>query len=106
VSVAANEARQECRRARRPAVVEIDVTDIADDQRTPLSADPGDRSAFLDLDRALRRLSPDDRALLALRYEAGLDSPEIAALAGRAAPTIRWRLARVLAALRKELADA
>lgn len=106
VSVAANEARQGCRRARRRAVTEIDVDGLGEASHPVFGQDPGERAAAMDLDRALRRLSADDRALLALRYEAGLDSPEIAALAGRAAPTIRWRLARVLSRLRKELADA
>jgi RNA polymerase sigma-70 factor, ECF subfamily len=106
VSIAANEARQLCRRTRRRAVIEIDVAAVEDAVPATLGRDPADRAAILDLRRAVRRLSAEDRALLALRYVAGLDSPEIAALAGRAAPTIRWRLAGVLARLRKELADA
>ena len=101
VSVAANEARQLCRRQRRVAVVEIDVA-----MHDPAGSDPADRAGALDLERAIRHLSADDRALLALRYEAGLDSSEIGALAGRPASTIRWRLARLLARLRKELTDA
>ena len=101
VSVAANEARQACRRQRRRAVVEIDV-----DTQDGYARDPADRAEVLDLEHALRHLSPDERALLALRYEAGLDSSEIGALAGRPASTVRWRLARLLARLRKELSDA
>ena len=101
VSVAANEARQVCRRQRRLAFVELDVT--KDD---PVAGDPADRTGALDLERAIGHLSADDRALLALRYEAGLDSSEIGALARRPAATIRWRLARLLARLRKELTDA
>jgi RNA polymerase sigma factor (sigma-70 family) len=60
----------------------------------------------LDLERAILNLSSDDRALLALRYEAGLDSSQIGALSGRPASTVRWRLARLVSRLRKELADA
>ncbi len=101
VSVAANEARQQCRRQRRHHVVEIDVGAM-----DPAGRDPADRAGQLDLECALRNLSPDERALLALRYEAGLDSSEIGALAGRPAATVRWRLARLLARLRKELSDA
>ena len=101
ISVAANEARQACRRQRRRAVVEIDVG-VAD----PTGRDPAERAGALDLEHALRHLSADDRALLALRFEAGFDSSEIGALAGRPAATIRWRLARLLARLRKELSDA
>lgn len=101
VSVTANEARQACRRQRRRAVVEIDV-----DPPDGFARDPADRAAALDLEDALRHLSPDERALLALRYEAGLDASEIAALVRRPAGTVRWRLARLRARLRKELADA
>ncbi|MBI3750863.1 MAG: sigma-70 family RNA polymerase sigma factor [Chloroflexi bacterium] len=101
VAVAANEARQLCRRQRRRAVVELDVA-AAD----PCSADPADRAEDVDLRRAIQRLTPDDRALLALRYEVGLDSAEIGALAGRPAATIRWRLARIVGRLREELTDA
>jgi DNA-directed RNA polymerase specialized sigma24 family protein len=54
----------------------------------------------------LGRLSPEDRTLLALRYEARLDSAEIGVLARRPAATIRWRLARLIHRLRKELSDA
>jgi RNA polymerase sigma-70 factor (ECF subfamily) len=101
VSVAANEARQLCRRQRRRAVVELDVA------KPDLGAgDPADRAEDVDLQQAIGRLDAADRALLALRYEAGLDSAEIGALAGRPASTIRWRLARVIARLRKELSDA
>lgn len=101
VSVAANEARQLARRQRRRAVVEIEVGAV-----DPAGRDPADRAGALDLELALRHLSPDERALLALRYEAGLDSTEIGALAGRPAATIRWRLARLVVRLRKELSDA
>lgn len=101
VSVAANEARQLCRRQRRRAVVELDLG-----TPDPGVADPADHVDDVDLHSALDRLSADERALLALRYEAGLDSAEIGALAGRPASTIRWRLARLITRLRKELADA
>jgi len=101
VSVAANEARQACRRQRRRAVVEIEM-----DPPDGVARDPADRAAALDLEDALRHLSADERALLALRYEAGLDSAEIGALAGRPAATVRWRLARLRDRLRRELSDA
>jgi RNA polymerase sigma factor (sigma-70 family) len=82
-------------------VIEIDVGAV-----DPTVRDPADRAGELDLELALRHLSVDERALLALRYEAGLDSAEIGALAGRPAATIRWRLSRLLGRLRKELSDA
>jgi RNA polymerase sigma-70 factor (ECF subfamily) len=101
VSIAANEARQATRRQRRRAIVELGLD--TDDPRAP---DPADRASAIDLARVLRRLSPEERALLALRYEAGLDSAEIGALSGRPASTVRWRLARLVDRLRKELSDA
>jgi RNA polymerase sigma-70 factor, ECF subfamily len=101
ISVAANEARQLCRRERRTRVVEIDVL-----AGTPTGPDPADRADGLDLERALTRLSADERYLLALRYEAGFDSTEIASVSNRPAATIRWRLARIRSRLRKELSDA
>ena len=101
VSVAANEARQLCRRRRFRTVTEIDIG-MAD----PGKPDPAERADALDLEGALQHLSADERALLALRYEAGLDSREIGALVGRPSATIRWRLSRLIARLRKELCDA
>ncbi len=101
VSIAANEARQACRRLHRRTVVEIDVGSGA-----ATGSDPADRAWTFDLERALSHLSPDDRALIALRYEAGLDSSEIGAMSGRPAGTVRWQLSRLLDRLRKELADA
>jgi RNA polymerase sigma-70 factor (ECF subfamily) len=100
LSVAANEARQACRRERRHMVVQIAVSDA-----DPLDTDPADRSDELDLERALRSLSLPDRTLLALRYEAGLGSSDIGALVHRPAATVRWQLARLRARLRKELTD-
>jgi RNA polymerase sigma-70 factor (ECF subfamily) len=100
VSVAANETRQLCRGRRRRAVAEIDLGPGVVTDR-----DPAERSDVLDLADALQGLSADERALLALRYEAGLDSGEIGRLTGRPAATVRWRLARLVARLREELTD-
>jgi RNA polymerase sigma factor (sigma-70 family) len=65
ISVAANEARQVARRRRRVQVVEIDPAAPATRR-----SDPAVGIARLDLVRALARLSPDDRSLIALRYHA------------------------------------
>ena len=102
VSVAANEARALVRRRGRTTLVEIDVAEAL-----PGSShdDPASRAAALDLANALGRLSPDDRALLALRYVAGLDSSELARATGRSASGTRARLARLLGRLRVELSD-
>ena len=62
---AANEARQILRRQRRHRIVEIEVADIGTDR-----FDPAARPGATDLATALRRLSPEDRTLLALRHVA------------------------------------
>jgi RNA polymerase sigma factor (sigma-70 family) len=98
VAIAANEARQAVRRGRRRPVVDLSV---ALDRHG--DGDPADAIGLVDLERALRRLSPDDRGLIALRYVAGLDSTEIAAQLGGSASGIRSRLARLLERLRMDL---
>ena len=100
LSIAVNEARQIVRGRRRVAVREIDPRAAA-----ASSTDPAVGVARLDLVRALARLSPDDRALLALRYVAGVDAVELGALTGRSASGIRARLSRLTARLRKDLDD-
>ena len=99
VTVAANETKQLLRKRKRRAEVEIteDASHVAG------GTDPG--SAVLDLDvrDAMRRLDPDDRALLALRYVAGFTSTELASALGISPSGTRNRLERLLKRLRKEL---
>lgn len=101
VAIAANEARQLLRRRRARPVV--DISAALDRHR---AGDPADRIETVDLARALARLAPDDRALLALRFVAGLDSTEIASQLGLSASGVRSRLARLLERLRTELDHA
>jgi RNA polymerase sigma-70 factor (ECF subfamily) len=98
VAIAANEARHAVRRERRATIV--DISEVVDRHE---SSDPADLIRVVDLERALRKLRPDDRALLALRFVAGLDSTEIAAQLGISASGIRSRLARLLDRLRADL---
>ena len=100
VVVAANEARELVRRRRPGRVVEIDV-----DPPGHGVPDPSDEIPRLDLVNALRRLTPDERALIALRYGAELDSAEIGPLLGISASGVRVRLHRLMGRLRKELDD-
>jgi len=100
VAIAANEARQSVRRARRQPVVDLSAA-----RDRPAGGDPADTIDLVDLERALRRLGPDDRSLIALRYVAGLDSSEIAAQLGGSASGIRSRLARLLDRLRTDPDD-
>ena len=59
------------------------------------------------LDRAFRRLVPEERAVLALRYFVGYEPTEIAEVLGIPAGTIRSRLHHALRAMRAALdADA
>ena len=99
--IAANEARQAVRRRQRHPVVDLSVAD-----GVPPDDDPGALIDLIDLQRAFQRLKPDDRALLAMRYVAGLDSTEIANQIGGSASGVRSRLARLLERLRVELDHA
>jgi RNA polymerase sigma factor (sigma-70 family) len=100
VSIAANEARQMLRRQHRTSIVEIDGRPLAD-----AGPDPSDVIDRLDLVNALGRLKPEDRALLAMRYVAGLGSDEIGSITGMSPSGARGHLSRVLGRLRKELRD-
>jgi RNA polymerase sigma factor (sigma-70 family) len=101
MAIAANEARQLLRRQRRHPVVEIHVADVSSVQ-----GDPAANSALTDLAIALRRLSPEDRTLLAMRHVAGFDATEIGRELAMSPSGVRSRLARLLERLRTELADA
>lgn len=101
MAVAANEARQIIRRQRRHQVVEIEVADVGSSH-----GDPAAHFALTDLAVALRRLSPEDRTLVALRHIAGFDATEIGRQLGMSPSGVRSRLARLLERLRTELQDA
>lgn len=98
IAIAANEARRARRRRGREWIV--DISSEVDVES------PGDQEAaldMLDLRRVLQSLSADDRALLALRYVAGLDSTEIARHLHMSASGVRSRLARTLERIRGDL---
>jgi RNA polymerase sigma-70 factor (ECF subfamily) len=99
LSVTVNEARQLVRRRHGP-VVEIQV-ELPGDAR----GDPSTGIERLDLRRALAHLSPQDRALLAMRYVVDLDSDDLATALGTSPSTARTRLCRLVDRLRKELSD-
>ena len=67
--------------------------------------DPATGIASVDLRAALLRLDPDDRALLAMRYGAGLTSSELAIATGISASGTRSRIERLLKRLREDLRD-
>jgi RNA polymerase sigma-70 factor (ECF subfamily) len=103
VSIAANEARQQIRqRSRRRRWLPL----LADSDRSASSeTGPDERVDFMDLARALSRLSADDRELIALRYSAELSSQQIASVRRTSSSAIRHRLARVRDLLRQDLVD-
>lgn len=101
IAIAANEARQAIRRRQRRPVV-----DISTELDHPGGDDPADVIGLLDLQRALARLKPEQRSLLALRYVAGLDSGEIARQLGGSASGVRSRLTRLLERLRMDIEHA
>jgi RNA polymerase sigma-70 factor (ECF subfamily) len=86
--------------------MEVQVVGIADTS----SATPDPSSALADLDqleRAFRRLKPEDRALIVLRHYLDLQLPEIAATLRLPLGTVKSRLHRSMDALRASLeADA
>lgn len=98
MSIAANEARQIVRTEGRRHRREL--------QGTPrLPPDPAERVERLDLVAAVRRLSPDERRLIALRYVAGLTSSEMAQELGGSPASVRGKLARLIERLRKDIGD-
>jgi RNA polymerase sigma-70 factor (ECF subfamily) len=101
VSVAANEARRIMRRRRRRAEFES----AAEASSGSGGIDPATSVAAIDLDAAMARLDPDDRALLAMRYVAGFDSNELARATGISPSGTRSLIERLLKRLREDLRD-
>lgn len=98
VAVAANESRQLLRRRRRRREIELDPGWHGQNtSERPLDV------RLIDLAAALEQLTVEDRQLLAMRYVAGLNASEIAAVAGGTSSRIRSRLSRLLARLREDL---
>jgi RNA polymerase sigma-70 factor (ECF subfamily) len=99
ISIAVNEAKQLMRKQRRRT--EVEVVSLASSE--PGGVDPATGIDNMDLDSALDRLDPDERALLAMRYVAGFDATELAAALGISPSGTRSRLERLLSRLRKDL---
>lgn len=102
MSIAVNEARQLARSRSRRTVRELVVTDAAGSVAGPADVQIAMR---VDLDAALASIDARDRALLGLRYLAGMDSTEIGHAVGMSATAVRSRLARARERLRRELGD-
>ena len=100
--IARNAALDELRKRKRSAALAAEPEDVA----------PGARRG--DADRALRRaavrtalaaLPPRDRELIALKFHAGLDNAELAAVLGVSVSNAGTRLHRALTKLREALDD-
>jgi RNA polymerase sigma-70 factor, ECF subfamily len=78
---------------------DVEATDVAHRTAVPFAG------RMLDLDTAYRRLSLQQRAVVALTYHHGYTVVEAASLKGCRPGTARSHLARALATLRKELRD-
>jgi RNA polymerase sigma-70 factor (ECF subfamily) len=85
-----------CLRAKRRRFGLLPVTEQDRDPRDLATADP-------DLDRAFRRLSRHQRAVIRLHYRDGYSLDECARLMGCRPGTARSHLARALTSLRQEL---
>jgi RNA polymerase sigma-70 factor (ECF subfamily) len=104
ITIAANEARQLVRRRLRRGIREI-ALDIEDGGTITGRPDPADGAALVDLANALAGLDPGDRAIVGMRYAAGMTSAEIGAALGISDASARVRMAKVLRRLRKDLGD-
>lgn len=102
IAVAVNETRKLLNQRTRRTRVEL----VGEPPERPGGVDPATGIAHLDLQAALERLEPDDRALLSLRYVAGFDASELASAIGISASGIRTRLERLLKRLREDLGHA
>ncbi|HET8784081.1 MAG TPA: RNA polymerase sigma factor, partial [Candidatus Limnocylindrales bacterium] len=89
VAIAANEARK-ARASRRREL----VLDISAEPPGAVMGDPIEAIGVIDLQRAMRGLSGEQRSLLAMRYVADLDATEIGRQLGISGSGVRSRLAR------------
>jgi RNA polymerase sigma-70 factor (ECF subfamily) len=84
-------------RRRRRRVIEVELTPIHDQDMPDLTAIVDDRDL---LDRALKRLEPEARAVVVLRYYLGMTVPDIATTLGIPLGTAKARLHRSIALMR------
>ena len=101
VAVAVNEAKKLMSKRRRRATLEV-----TNDASGALGGgDPAAGIELVDLWAALRRMDPDDRALLTMRYGVGFNSSELALATSKTPAAIRQRLKRLVDRLREDLSD-
>jgi RNA polymerase sigma-70 factor, ECF subfamily len=90
----------------RQRVPQLTSTDAANEQSAGESSEPEwvalRGEAYRDLMRLVARLPQDQQEVLALRFAAGLPSPEIGEVVGKRADAVRALLARAMRRLREE----
>ena len=99
VAVAVNEAKKLMSKRRRRADLEI----TTDASSVPGGGDPAAAIDLVDLWAAVRRMDPDHRALLTMRYGVGFNTRELAIAPGKTPAAIRQRLKRLVDRLREDL---
>jgi RNA polymerase sigma-70 factor (ECF subfamily) len=99
--IARNAALDELRKRKRTAHLGGDVEDVA-----PSLEDEADQALQrVAVRKALAALEPRDRELIALKFHAGLDNAELAAVLGLSVSNAGTRLHRALTKLREILDD-
>ncbi len=107
--IVVNEARMALRRRARVMTVPVDAIDVGDDEATrgyvPSALDPSiDAIAQGDaLQRAIDRLTIDQRTILAVHHLEERPVAEIAAVMGIPVGTAKWRLHQARAALERAM---
>ncbi|MDQ3553701.1 MAG: sigma-70 family RNA polymerase sigma factor [Chloroflexota bacterium] len=102
--IVVNACRDRLRRRRRRRMVEIPRLVL--DKEHPMAPDAADALALRDvLRRAFEALSPEERIVVVLRYEADLTVPRVAELAGIPEGTAKSRLHHALRKLRAAIGE-
>ena len=102
--IVVNACRDRLRRRRRRRLVEIPRLVL--DREHPMAPDAADALALRDvLRRAFDALSPEERIVVVLRYEADLTMPRVAELAGIPEGTAKSRLHHALRKLRAVIGE-
>jgi len=102
--IVVNACRDRLRRSRRRRMVEIPRLVL--DKEHPIAPDAADALALRDvLRRAFEVLSPEERIVVVLRYEADLTVPRVAEIAGIPEGTAKSRLHHALRKLRAAIGE-
>ncbi len=102
--IVVNACRDRLRRRRRRRIIEIPRLVL--DSEHPIAPDAADALALRDvLRRAFDALSPEERIVVVLRYEADLTVPQVAELVGIPEGTAKSRLHHALRKLRAAIGE-